>query len=267
MRFAVLPFAIALALPLCAVNVWASTSHGAASGDDSDSPESEGLPGEASSSIRSRKQDRKISGKVSGKSRSSKSSRRSRRSRGPKPIGWAVPDTKLRTEPLPAPSGNLHVYVLATGETVKVNIYNEDGSYNIDALKSVSHMLRCKRTDVEKEVDPRLMTILSHVYDHYGKRIEIVSGFRNQRRTTSFHYLASASDIRIEGVEPKQLRNFVETLDAGGMGVGLYPKSKFVHVDVRPLPSFRWIDYSKSDPDSPDKRPPRGFKKKRKLQS
>jgi hypothetical protein len=47
------------------------------------------------------------------------------------------------------------------------------------------------------------------------------------------------------------------------MGVGLYPRSEFVHVDVRPLPSYRWIDYAKSDPDNPDKRPPRGWKRKK----
>jgi hypothetical protein len=45
--------------------------------------------------------------------------------------------------------------------------------------------------------------------------------------------------------------------------VGLYPRSEFVHVDVRPLPSYRWIDYSHGDPDAPDKRPPRGWKRKK----
>lgn len=187
------------------------------------------------------------------------------RRRGPKPVGWVVPETKLRATPLPAPSGNLVLYNLSNREEVNVNIYNPDGSYNVDALKAVSHIMRCKRTDAERDIEPRLMTVLSHVYDHYGKRLELVSGFRNQRRTTSFHYHASASDIRIPGVEPKKLRNFVDTLDAGGMGVGLYPRSRFVHVDIRPLPSYRWIDYSKSDPDNPDKRPPRGWKRKKRV--
>jgi uncharacterized protein YcbK (DUF882 family) len=148
-----------------------------------------------------------------------------------------------------------------------VNIYNPDGSYNVEALDSISNLLRCKRTDAKKAVEPRLASILSHVYDHFGeRRIEVISGFRNQRRTTSYHYKGSASDIRVDGVKPKILQSYVESLDGGGLGVGIYPRTGFVHVDVRPPPSYRWIDYSRSDPDAPAKRPPRTWKKK-KLQS
>ena len=191
----------------------------------------------------------------------------SRSHSGAKVVGHVVPEDQLRATPPPRPSGNLHLFALASKEETKVNIYNPDGSYNVEALQAVSHILRCKRTDTERDIEPRLMTILSHVYDHFGgKRIEIVSGYRNQRRTTSFHYQGSASDIRIPGVKPQKVRAFVETLDAGGMGVGLYPRTQFVHVDVRPPPSYRWIDWSRSDPDNPGKRPPRGFKRK-KLQS
>jgi uncharacterized protein YcbK (DUF882 family) len=168
---------------------------------------------------------------------------------------------------LKEPSGRLHLFNLASREDVKVAIYNPDGSFNVEALRAVNHLFRCKRTDSKKAIDPRLLVVLSHVHDRYGgRRIEIVSGYRNQRRTTSYHYRGSASDIRVPGVTPRQLRAFVETLDAGGMGIGLYPRSQFVHVDVRPLPSYRWIDWSRPDPDAPSKRPPRGWKKKR-LQS
>ena len=193
---------------------------------------------------------------------------RRRKARHVRPQGHAVAESKLLATPLPPPSGNLHLVNIASHEDLKVNIYNEDGSYNIDALKAITHLFRCKRTEAEKDIEPRLLTILSHIYDHYNKPLELLSGFRNQRKTTSYHYKASASDIRIEGVHPKQLRAFAETLDSGGMGIGLYPRSMFVHVDVRPPPSYRWVDYSTSDPDSPDKKPPRGWsKKKSKLRS
>jgi uncharacterized protein YcbK (DUF882 family) len=198
-----------------------------------------------------------------------KAARRSKGRRGGhKVVGHVVPDEKLRAEAPPRPSGDLHLFGVSTREEVKVNIYNEDGSYNVEALAAVSHLLRCKRTDTQREIDARLLVVLSHVYDHYGKkRIEVVSGYRNQRRTSSFHYQGSASDIRIPGVPPKQLRAYVETLDAGGMGIGLYPRSKFVHVDVRPPPSYRWIDWSPPEPNAPGKRPPKGFVRKKKLQS
>jgi uncharacterized protein YcbK (DUF882 family) len=184
--------------------------------------------------------------------------------KGAKLMGAVVPEERLRAAPPPRPSGNIHLYVLATHESLKVNIYNEDGSYNIEALQAASHLLRCKRTGAEKEIEPRLFTVLSTIYDHFGeKRLEVVSGYRNQRRTTSFHFRGSASDIRIEGVKIAKIRDYADSLDAGGMGVGLYPRAGFVHVDVRPLPSYRWIDYAKSDPDNPDKRPPRGWKRKK----
>jgi uncharacterized protein YcbK (DUF882 family) len=230
-------------------------------GDESEEAESAEPARPASPSSRS-----KASAKASSSRRSRTSKSRSR-SRGAKVSGYVVPDEKLRKDAPPRPSGNLHVFSLASHEEAKVNIYNDDGSYNIDAVKAVSHLLRCKRTETEKDIEPRLLVVLSQVYDHFGeKRIEIVSGFRNQRRTSSYHYKGSATDIRIPGKSPREVQAFVHSLDAGGMGIGLYPRSQFVHVDVRPPPSYRWIDWSKSDPNSPDKRPPAKLRKKR-LQS
>lgn len=187
--------------------------------------------------------------------------------RGRNKVEFVVPESQLRTDPAPRPSGNLEIFNIATRESAKVNIFNQDGSYNIAALEEVSHLLRCKRTGDKKDIAPRLLTKLGQIYDHFGgHRIEVVSGYRNQRRTSSHHFDGSATDIRITGVLPGKLRAFAETLDEGGMGIGIYPRSGFVHVDVRPPPSFRWIDWARNNPNSPDKRPPRGWKSK-KLQS
>jgi uncharacterized protein YcbK (DUF882 family) len=181
--------------------------------------------------------------------------------------GRVVSEGQLRKEPLPMPSGDLELRMLGLDESVKVNIYNEDGSYNIDSLRALDHVLRCRRTDDEKPIEPRLFTILSHVYDHFGgKPIDIVSGYRNQRKKTSNHYKGTASDIRIEGVTSKKIEAFAETLDTGGLGIGIYPRGQFVHVDVRPLPSYRWVDMSPPNPNASEKRPPRDWKRK-KLQS
>jgi uncharacterized protein YcbK (DUF882 family) len=182
-------------------------------------------------------------------------------------IGRVVSDSELRSSPAPRPSGDIRVYSINYKEELQTNIYNPDGSYSVEAAKQIAHVFRCRRTGEEHEIDPRLLTILSHVNDRFGGRpIELLSGYRFQRKTTSNHFHGTASDIRVAGVRPRDLRDFVHTLDAGGMGVGFYPKVGFVHVDVRPAPSFRWIDYSRSDPDSRDKQPPRGWKR-RKLES
>jgi uncharacterized protein YcbK (DUF882 family) len=151
---------------------------------------------------------------------------------------------ELRDEPLDKPSGHIELYAVNFGETVAVDIYNDDGSYNQDALDQLNHFWRCKRTNTEKAIEPKLYEMLSRIYDHFGKRLELVSGFRNQKRTSSFHFHGSASDIRIAGVPDKVLHKFVTGLDTGGMGIGIYPRAGFIHVDIRPEPSYRWTDYS-----------------------
>ena len=174
--------------------------------------------------------------------------------------GALVPLGKLRSEPLPRPSGNLVILpVNFPSERVEVNIYNPDGSFNEASLDQLYHAFRCKRTGTEKPIDPHLFEILSIIHDHYGKPLELVSGFRNQEHTSSFHFHGSASDIRIVGVDEKELHAYVTSLDVGGMGIGRYPRAHFVHVDVRPEPSFRWVDYS--PPGSSDMGQPKDRKR------
>jgi uncharacterized protein YcbK (DUF882 family) len=202
------------------------------------------------------------------------SSKRSRKRRGKsrrhggKFAGRVVQENQLRSEPLPRPSGNLEIVSLANqNDHAKVNIYNPDGSYSVDAIEELNFVLRCRRTDDEKPIDIQLLTWMSLIYDHFGgKPLQIVSGYRNQRKQTSNHFKGRAMDIRIEGVAPKQVRAFAETLDRGGMGIGLYPRSQFVHIDVRSPPSYRWIDNSAPGSNASEKRPPRGWKR-RKLES
>lgn len=210
----------------------------------------------------------RAAGKAEGKAGAAKAAapvvqRKRRRVRKIRLSYGVVPRASLRKEPLPPPSGEIHLVNTALHEEVTLNIYNSDGSYSIDALEKANHILRCKRTGEERGIEPRLLAILSHVHDRYRRPIQVVSAFRYQRKTTSFHYKGSAVDIRVAGVTPTQLRLFLDGLDEGTLGVGLYPRSDFVHVDVRPPPSFRWIDYSKSDPGARDKQPPKTWRRKK----
>jgi uncharacterized protein YcbK (DUF882 family) len=175
--------------------------------------------------------------------------------------GYQVGETKLRNEPLPRPSGHLKLFAVNFNEGLEVHLYDENGEFAEGALDQLNHFWRCKRTGTEKPIDPHLFEILSLVYDHFeGRTIELVSGFRNQKRQTSFHFHGSAADIRIPGVSEKVLHAYVESLDVGGMGIGIYPRGGFIHVDVRPEPSYRWTDYS--PPGTSDMGHPKGKKKK-----
>lgn len=189
-------------------------------------------------------------------------SKKRKRARGPVFQGRLASADELRDDALERPSGRIALYAVNFRESLEVNIYNEDGSYNLEALDKLNHLWRCKRTDTEKSIEPRLFEMLSRVYDHFGRRIELISGFRNQQRTSSFHFHGTASDIRIPGVSDQALHKFVSTLDTGGMGLGIYPKAGFIHVDIRPEPSYRWTDYS--PPGSGDMGRPKKHKKTRK---
>src|SRR4051812_33002152 len=140
--------------------------------------------------------------------------------RHPLVTGRVVPEEQLRQAPLARPSGRVHLVFPGIKDEVEVNIYNADGSYNLDALEELSHVLRCRRTDAEKPMDPQLLMLLSHVYDHFGsKPLEVVSGYRNQRKLSSNHTKGTATDFKIAGVSAKKVREFAETLDGGGIGI------------------------------------------------
>lgn len=171
--------------------------------------------------------------------------------------GHGVDREELRTEAVAKPSGDVWLYSANFREEVKVNIYDSSGGFDDEALAQLDHIFRCKRTGEQRAVDPRLYETVSVIQDHFGKRIELVSGFRFQENETSRHFHASAADMRIEGVSIRELYDYAETLDTGGMGIGIYPRSGFVHVDWRAPgePSYRWTDRSPPERDSGGKRP------------
>src|SRR5687768_7630011 len=167
--------------------------------------------------------------------------------------GHNAAKSSLRTEPLAKPSGNVWLRAENLDEEVRVNIYKPDGSFNDAALAQLDELFRCARTGAVRAVRAELYEQLSRFFDQFeGKRIDLVSGFRWAERNSSRHYHASAMDIRIKGVSINEMYRFAESLDAGGMGIGLYPVSGFVHVDFRAPgePSYRWTDTTGQCPRS-----------------
>ena len=161
--------------------------------------------------------------------------------------GHGVASSELRKDPLDRPSGDVWVYSENLREGTRVNIYRPDGKYDEEALAKLDEIFRCRRTQEVRALDPRLYEQLSRLQDHFGNvRATVVSGFRFAERSSSRHFHASAIDIKLEGVPLRELYSFAQTLDPGGMGMGIYPHSGFIHVDYRAPgePSYRWTDYS-----------------------
>jgi hypothetical protein len=87
-----------------------------------------------------------------------------------------------------------------------------------------------------------LLDRLRAIADHFpGHVIEIVSAYRPDARDGSRHRLGRAIDLRVRDVAVSELDAFLRTIE--GTGVGLYPTTDFVHVDVRSR-SAHWIDVS-----------------------
>ena len=161
--------------------------------------------------------------------------------------GHGVVAADLRTDPLDRPSGDVWVYSENLREGAQVNIYRADGAYDEEALARLDDVFRCKRTQEVRALDPRLYEQLSRMQDHFGKvRATVVSGFRFAERSSSRHFHAAAIDIKLDGVGLRDMYAYAQSLDGGGMGLGIYPHSGFIHVDYRAPgeSSYRWTDYS-----------------------
>ncbi|MBL8603791.1 MAG: DUF882 domain-containing protein [Myxococcales bacterium] len=95
-----------------------------------------------------------------------------------------------------------------------------------------------------RTLHPRLLQLLQAVIDHFpGHPVELVSGYR-PGEGESRHAHARAIDFRLRGIAFEELRDFCRTLP--NAGVGYYPNSVFVHMDVRDPDegSAFWTDYS-----------------------
>jgi len=139
---------------------------------------------------------------------------------------------------------HLLLYNTHTAERIDIT-YRRGDRYFPDALAKLDYFLRDHRTGDVRHFDPRLYDILSELtasVGHPGGEIDIVCGYRTsstneslRAQTTgvaknSLHIQAEAIDLRMPGIETLKLRKAALALGRGG--VGYYPHSDFIHVDV-----------------------------------
>lgn len=133
---------------------------------------------------------------------------------------------------------NLH-----TGERLKAT-YFEAGDYVPDALEAMNHLLRDFRTGDVHPMAPGLLDLVATLQGRLESdaTVHVISGYRSPKTNAmlhahsdgvasgSLHMRGEAMDIRMPGVELSHLRNAALDMQRGG--VGFYPASDFVHVDV-----------------------------------
>jgi uncharacterized protein YcbK (DUF882 family) len=144
------------------------------------------------------------------------------------------------------------VHNLHTGESFN-EIYWADGRYVPGALAEAMRVMRDWRTGAEHAMDPRLFDALHAINTRLetDRPFQLISGYRSPKTNAmlharssgvashSQHMLGKASDVRIQGVELKRLH--AAALDVRAGGVGYYPVSNFVHVDVARVRRWRGV--------------------------
>ena len=138
----------------------------------------------------------------------------------------------------------LRLYNTHTGERMEI-AYRRGDQYIAGALAKLDYFLRDHRTGDVRHFDPRLYDILYDLTASIGQpggEIDIVCGYRTsttneslRAHTTgvaknSLHIQAEAIDLRMPGIDTLQLRKAALALHRGG--VGYYPHSGFIHIDV-----------------------------------
>jgi uncharacterized protein YcbK (DUF882 family) len=151
-----------------------------------------------------------------------------------------------RKRPPPRPKV-IELFQVNTKETLKLRYADERGRPVRDLQKRANRFFRCHHTNTVGRMNPRLLRLLFETGRHWpGQRLEVVSGYRHPtvaKNPHSPHMKGLACDFRVVGVKNTDLRDYLRRAYPH-IGVGYYPNSSFVHMDVRQGPSAFWIDYS-----------------------
>ncbi len=137
----------------------------------------------------------------------------------------------------------LAFYNLHTDEKLRVTFW-KDGTFDRAAMAKINHILRDHRSG---DVYPMAANLIELLHDlqmrlRTDAPIEIISGYRSPKTNAmlanasdgvarqSLHTKGLATDIRMNGITLRQLQMAALFMQRGG--VGFYPRSNFVHVDV-----------------------------------
>ncbi len=126
-------------------------------------------------------------------------------------------------------------------------VYYANGEYIDSALDEINRFLKDFRTGEITAMNPQLLDLLHDVRNELGSEeaYEVISAYRSPetnemlRETTtgvakkSQHLKGNAIDVRLRGVRITKLRDTALRMERGG--VGFYPRSDFVHMDMGPV--------------------------------
>jgi uncharacterized protein YcbK (DUF882 family) len=137
----------------------------------------------------------------------------------------------------------LRLYNTHTGESVR-SVFWAEGQFIPDALNDINKLLRDHRNNEIASIDPQLLVLLDRISAKFGDHptLHVISGYRSPESNAklhentagvakhSLHMEGKAIDVRIPGQDLAKLHKAAMAERSGG--VGYYPDSQFVHMDV-----------------------------------
>jgi uncharacterized protein YcbK (DUF882 family) len=128
---------------------------------------------------------------------------------------------------------------------VELTAHGERGGFSAEDLDRAAHVMREPSSGNEHPIDPRLLDFIYRVATHFkSPEVRVLSGYRTPRggkTSTSNHGRGRAMDCVFPGTSDEDVAKFAR--EQGFVGVGVYPVSGFVHLDIRER-SFFWVDTS-----------------------
>ncbi|MBI4211135.1 MAG: YcbK family protein [Deltaproteobacteria bacterium] len=142
--------------------------------------------------------------------------------------------------------GVLPIYDVHSKEHRDIIYRDADGKYSDDALAEIDRLLASPSDGEQLPISLKLIELVDHLQDHFKSPVvQILSGYRSpehnaalkkrNRRVAhrSMHMRGRAVDMKLPGVDSRQVRNYALSLRSGG--VGYYGRNRFFHIDTGPI--------------------------------
>lgn len=122
-------------------------------------------------------------------------------------------------------------------------IYFRNGNYDPKAIRAIRYFMRDWRTNDVFDMEISAIDLWSDLHRELGTNhpFQLISGYRSPKTNAglrakssgvakkSYHMRGMAADLRLSDRNLNQIAEAASRIGAGG--IGLYPKSDFIHID------------------------------------
>ncbi len=137
----------------------------------------------------------------------------------------------------------LVLHSLNTNDRTELTPFTKDGGFSAADLDRAAFVVREPGSGNRYPIDTRLVDLVYRVAVHFeAPEIRVISCYRTPNaKSRSNHGRGRAIDFVVPGAADEEVAKIAR--EFGFVGVGIYPTSGFLHMDVRER-SYFWVDRS-----------------------